>query len=841
MKQFSTFLLLLVIFTGCKSTPTQVSKGVTDQLAQYRKSVISNITYQLNFAIPDKLKEQVMGSAFISFELKNTEQDLQLDFKGDTTSDYSISCNGKQTVIKLHNDHLVLDKKLLKSGQNEVRLNFTCPDWSLNRNKDFMYTLFVPDRASTAFPCFDQPDLKARFKLTLQIPANWIAVANGSSKTETLQDSLKIMDFNLSKPLPTYLFAFSAGKFDTISHTQNGKTVVLYHREKEEELKNNTDSIFSLIFHSIDWIEKYTDIPYPFEKYDIVAVPSFQYGGMEHPGAILYRSKSLFLDAKPSRQELMSRANLIAHETAHMWFGDMVTMAWFDEVWLKEVFANFIADKVVSPLYPEIDFDLQFQLAHYQSAYSVDRTSGANVINQKLKNMNVAGSLYGSIIYHKAPIVMRMLELKTGAENLQNGLRQYLKENAYGNAGWKDLIGILNQNGTEDLQKWSESWVNEAGRPQLTYQTDGTNLIIEQTDLQGKSRIWPQNIDIIYSIKGKIQYRSLSLKTAELKVENLFGNEKPDWVYLNAKGNVYGYLKMDSLSQSYFLKNFSNLNDDLLQASVLTDLRENVYEGNLNANNLIETLIESIPAEKNPILYERMVSNLETLFLYKTTIQDRSIFADKLEKMLWDEFIKKPAQRTSILNSMINLATTNYSLNKLSAVLNVKTNELEGYVVSADQLNNISLQLAFEWPEKALTILDNRESQINNQDKKEWFQFVRQSINPVPAERDRFFNSLLYEKNRGHEPWVNKAMAFLNHPSHEKESLQYIRPALDKLQEIQRTGDIFFSKSWLDNLLVGHNSKEAAEIVRQFLNDNPEYPEDLKKKILQSADQLMRK
>lgn len=840
MKNIINIFFFSLLFTGCYKPHLPITTGVSQELAQYRKSVLSEINYDLSFRIPEQKDEKIDGTGVIRFKLKVAVQDLQLDFKGDTTQKYTVSCNGKTSKIAIKNGHLVIRKSDLQTGANEIKINFICPDWSLNRNPEFLYTLFVPDRASTAFPCFDQPDLKAKFKLQLKIPQDWIAVANGSIENEEIQDSAKTLNFNLTKPLPTYLFAFSAGKFDTISRTKNGKTCVLYHREKEEELRNNTDSIFSLLFHSIDWIEKYTGILYPFEKYDLVAVPSFQYNGMEHPGATLYRASSLFLDANPTQQQLLRRANLIAHETAHMWFGDMVTMPWFDEVWLKEVFANFIADKVVTPMFPEFNFDLQFLLAHYDMAYSVDRTSGANAIGQKLANMKDAGSLYGSIIYHKAPIVMRMLEQKTGEAALQKGLQQYLTKNAYGNAGWKELIGILNTAQTDDLPRWSVSWVEEAGRPHLKAAIVGKDLAIEQHDSHEKTRIWPQNLDLAFSENGKISQQEIVINSIKTELKNLFSGGKPEWVYLNSKGKVYGFVEMDSSSVHYFLNHFSNLTDDLLRASVLTDLTENLYENKLNTTEYLNLLINQLPRESNSVIFERMLSHLESCYLYKATPEQQRAIQEKLEVLLWNEYASRKNQQTAIINSIIRLSRTGNSLSRLESCLNNPSHHPD-IKLSPDQQNELAFQLALKLPEKANEILDNQENRISNPDKKVQFQFVRKSLNPGKAERDLFFQTLLQEENREHEPWVDQAMAFLNHPIREKESLDYIRPALDELQEIQRTGDIFFPKSWLDNLLKGHNSKEAAVIVKQFLADHPDYPEDLKLKILQSADHLLRK
>ncbi len=839
MRNLIYIVILALIFNGCSQTKLPVDTGVSQELAKYRKSTISNITYDLSFNIPAKIDGRIVGTETISFDLKNTEQNLQLDFKGDTTLNYAVSSNRKSSEIAIRNGHLVLSKSGLKVGTNEVKLNFTCPDWSLNRNPEFLYTLFVPDRASTAFPCFDQPDLKAQFKLQLHIPQAWKAVANAPAEQEETSDSVKTINFKLTKPLPTYLFAFSAGKFDTISRTRNGKTIVMYHREKLEELRNNTDSIFSLLFHSIKWIEKYTGMPYPFEKYGLVAVPSFQYGGMEHPGATLYRASSLFLDANPTQQQLMRRANLIAHETAHMWFGDLVTMPWFDEVWLKEVFANFIADKVVSPMYPEFNFDLQFLLAHYDVAYSVDRTSGANAIGQKLTNMKDAGSLYGSIIYHKAPIVMRMLEQKTGEAALQKGLQQYLSQNAYENAGWQDLIDILNNAKTDELPRWSASWVDEAGRPHLKTKVEGKDLVIEQLDPFAKNRVWPQELDLAFFENGNIKHQKITFSSAKMELKDVFASSKPEWIYLNAKGNTYGFVELDSISTSYFLNHFSTVTDDLLRASLLTDLTENLHEGKLNINDYLNSFVHQLLQENNSVLFERMLSYLESCFIYQATPEQQKAIQEKMESVLWKEYASRKNQQTALINSIMRLAQTWNSLTRLEACLKNPTLQTD-IKLSADQQNDLAFQLALKLPEKATEILDSQEKRITNQDKKAQFQFVRKSLNPDKTERDRFFESMLQEKNREHEPWVDQAMAFLNHPAREKESLEYIRPALDKLQEIKRTGDIFFPKSWLDNLLKGHNTKEAASIIRQFLTDHPDYPEDLKMKILQSADHLLR-
>ncbi len=148
---------------------------------------------------------------------------------------------------------------------------------------------------------------------------------------------------------------------------------------------------------------------------------------MEHAGAILYNAAGLMLDASATQNQLLGRASVIAHETAHMWFGDLVTMRWFNDVWTKEVFANFMAAKIVNPSFPQVNHELRFLLDHYPSAYQVDRTAGTNAVRQTLGNLNDAGQMYGPIIYDKAPVVMRQLELMVGESAFREGMREYLR------------------------------------------------------------------------------------------------------------------------------------------------------------------------------------------------------------------------------------------------------------------------------------------------------------------------------------------------------------------------------------------------------------------------------
>lgn len=834
MKQFLYFLLLISF--SCQNTHLPIEPGISKQLADWRVLHIHKVNYQLQFRIPEQKDEAITGTLTSSFELDTKTQDLAFDFKGSGAKVSRVVANGEEIPARLEEQHLLIDHKHLKNGMNQVDVEFTSPDQSLNRNDEFLYTLFVPDRASTAFPCFDQPNLKATFTLSLQIPQSWKAVANAPEERMETQNSASTHYFTETELLPTYLFAFAAGKFETISRQHNNKTYNLYHRENSPvKLAANTDSIFSLLFRSVDHIEAYTGIPYPFAKYDLVVIPSFQYGGMEHPGVTLYRDSRMFLEGNPTQREQLDRANLIAHETAHMWFGDLVTMTWFDQVWLKEVYANFIADKITAPLFPGFNQDLLFLMAHYTDAYSVDRTAGANPVNQQLDNLKDAGNLYGPIIYHKAPIVMAMLENRIGKQALQKGLQQYLQTYSYANAGWDELIGLLDTD--KSLKKWSKTWVDETGRPNFKLQKEKAGIRILQSDPSGKSRVWEEEAELVIQQQGKLHRHRFTADKADTLLR--MHTDSIDWMYLNGNGKTYGFVAIDPSTQTWFSKNLSSVPDVLLRASVWVDLNENLHQAQLAPIDFAKAALNNLPQESDPVLYETVLGYLTDCYQSQLSDDEKSALQAPIESFISEQLTARPEQANTLCHAAIRLFRSPLSLATLEKTFADK--QLSGKPLTTTQLTDLALTLAMLLPEKAEKILDEQESRLDNPDLKARFRFIRPVVSSTEAVRDSAFLSFALPENREHEPWVQSALAWLNHPDSANSRVKYIEPGLKLLPEIQQTGDIFFPQRWASALLQGHKSRDAAVIICQFLNTHPDFPEPLRMKVLQSADKLLRK
>ena len=437
-----SFLIFHLSF--CTALAQHAVTGVPHWLAEARSAEISNVSYILHFNIPANRQEAVTGTATILFDL-DEKQDVILDFQGKLGDKRVV--NGVEREVEYSDEHIVIPKRFARKGNNVVELQFTSLDQALNRKDDYMYTLFVPDRARSVFPCFDQPELKAMFTVELSVPEGWKTITSCTSK-----------------PISTYLFSFVCGRFEEKTFQKYGLPVRILYRETDPKKVQQLEGVADLAARSVSWMETWTAMGYPFDSYALVILPGYQFGGMEHPGAIQLSDRRVFLGTNPTQDELLSRVELIAHETAHMWFGDLVTMRWFDDVWTKEVFANFMASKISRKIMPDVNHDLNFLKTYRQLAVSTDRTEGTHPIAQRLDNLNHASLLYGNIIYDKAPVVMQKLEEQAGEEPFQNGIRQYLQTYAYGNASWDDLIRrrrvcLLSIRNIATVSLCSHSWI----------------------------------------------------------------------------------------------------------------------------------------------------------------------------------------------------------------------------------------------------------------------------------------------------------------------------------------------------------------------------------------------
>ncbi len=835
--------------TATLATPVAappVVPGVSRELAEFRKKVISRVAYDLRLTVPASKADPVRAEETITFRLHGNGALVPLDFKGQASQLHSLTINGQPAATDYRSEHLVLPASALRIGTNEVRISFDAGDLSLNRNADYLYTLLVPDRARTVAPVFDQPNLKAVFTLALTVPRRWQAVANGALRDSVstlagVLPGMKTYRFAPSDSISTYLFSFAAGRFAPLRHTVDGRQMNFLHRETDTtKIRLSVPVIFRLHGEALRFLEQYTGIPYPFQKFDFTAIPDFQYGGMEHVGNIDYKASTLFLDEGATKDQLLARQSLIGHETAHMWFGDLVTMQWFNDVWMKEVFANFMADKLNSDHSDGEDQLLKFVTDHYPAAYAVDRTAGANPIRQPLQNLQEAGSLYGNIIYHKAPIMMRQLERLMGEQPFREGVQEYLYKYAHGNATWPDLIAILDDHTPADLAAWNQVWVNQPGRPVFSYTLDnqGQQLVIRQQAEDGSDRLWPQQFEVLAMYPGRPVALPVNMSQREVRVPLPAGQGAPSYVLLNAQGLGYGVFPVAPQVADHL----ASLPDPVARASTYIALYENMLSGRgLAPRPLLDRYLTQTAHESNDLNIKLLTDQLSHIYWQFLPPAERAALAPGLEKALWQAMLtqRQPGEQKLYFKAYQSIARTPAAQKRLYRIW--QSQDGPGLVrLTEEDYTSLALALAVRDYPAAQPILPEQLGRIANLDRRQRLRFLMPALSPDVATRDQFFASLKEEKNREKEAWVTAALGYLHHPLRQATSEKYLPESLNLLEEIQQTGDIFFPAAWLQGTLGYYQTPTAARTVRAFLAAHPSYNPQLRAKLLQAADDLFR-
>lgn len=858
MKQFLVTLLFMLsaglplAAQPVAFQPTMVEVGVSNELACYRRSTITDLRYALTFRIPAERSAVVEGQETVRFKLEKPTP-VVLDFRASPSLINQVLVNGKHSSFQFVDEHVVIPETEVQVGENVVDITFTAGDQSLNRNEEYLYTLFVPDRARTAFPCFDQPDLKACYTLTLELPAAWSAVGNSPVLKSSEEHGNKVIHFAETEPLSTYLFAFAAGKFQYTQHIVDGRTIGAYYRETDPKRVAQLPEIFRQVEHSLRWQEEFTAVKYPFAKYDLVIIPGFQFGGMEHTGATFYNANPIFLSEHPTPDEVLSRASLIAHETSHMWFGDFVTMRWFDDVWTKEVFANYFAADITAPLFPDVNHDLNRLKTYGAAAMSEDRTwnapltlssgevirGGGTSIRQPLGNLRDAGLVYNNIIYNKSPLVMQKMVEIMGRDAFREGIREYVSTFAYGNATWDDLIAILDRHTPADLRTFSRVWVEERGCPEILVglspsEKDSKNcsLRVEQHDIYGRGLCWPQRFDVrlLKADADTTITVSLDGKTAVTNIP--LGEEwSSAQIIPNFDGRGYGVFYFDDASEdqlSRLLANWNRITSGTARQSVLMNLEENYLHGRITASDWLRVLLNALETEDDALTASTICRYL-AYPLQSVGKSVREAYENRILAIAGTH--RLTPVRTVLIRVLSHVATSP----DVVEALNVMWAEASNPLLSERDMMNLSLELAVRRPAEADAIVAKQRARLTDPDRLREYDFVCRAVSPRREDREALFAQLLTPEGRRIEPWASAALSLLNHPLRETESVSLIAAGLEVLEDVQRTGDIFFPMHWCSALLGDHRSPEAAAVVRDFLNARPNYKCLLRNKILNAS------
>ncbi len=451
------------------------------------------IHYDIEFE-PDFKKFIFKGKEKISIQVSNSTSKIvlhaaELEIKKCQISYNGIEINPKtQLDVKTEELTIVLPKKISGTavlsidfiGQlNDKLVGFYRSKYKYKGTEKYLATTqFEAADARRAFPCWDEPEAKATFDVSLLVDNNHTAISNMPVISKKKKGLKTLYRFDTTPIMSTYLLYLAVGEFEYIS-AKSGKTLIRVITTHGKKHQGKLSLEFTKQF--LSYFEKYFKIRYPLPKLDMIAIPDFASGAMENWGAITFRETILLYDPRTSSTETKQHiAEVIAHEIAHQWFGNLVTMKWWNDLWLNESFATFMATKAVDALYPEWDFWDQFLISEMTGGLSLDSLKSSHPIDVPVKSPADVRQIFDEISYNKGGCVLMMLEKFIGEDNFQKGLHQYLKKHEYANATTEDLWNSLGSISRQPVRQMMDTWVRQIGYPVIDAHVKDSKLRLSQ-------------------------------------------------------------------------------------------------------------------------------------------------------------------------------------------------------------------------------------------------------------------------------------------------------------------------------------------------------------------------
>ncbi|MEU9732670.1 aminopeptidase N [Streptomyces sp. NPDC048002] len=497
-------------------------------------------------------------------------------------------------------NELVVDARCAYSRTGEGMHRFVDPE----DGEVYLYTQYEPADSRRVHACFEQPDLKAPFRFEVRAPEGWTVWSNGEGR---LADG--VWRFAETKPISTYITCVVAGPYHyvTDSYTRtfdDGTTLEIplgAMCRKGLAPHFDADDVFLVTKQGLDFFHDHFDYPYPFGKYDQAFVPEYNLGAMENPGLVTFREEYIFR-GKVTQASYEARANVILHEMAHMWFGDLVTMEWWDDLWLKESFADFMGSFATVGATRFADGWITFANRRKAWAYRADQLPSTHPVTADIRDLQDAKLNFDGITYAKGASVLKQLVAYVGQDAFLEGARRYFKRHAYGNTRLGDLLSVLGETSGRDMAAWARSWLQTAGvnslTPQVLLAPDGTieELAVVQEAAESHPELRPHRIAVgLYRRTGDTLRRyaraEVDIDGPRSVVTELAGVGAPDLVLVNDDDLTYCKTRFDETSLAALREGLGDITDPLARALCWSALWNMTRDALLPARDFIDLVL----------------------------------------------------------------------------------------------------------------------------------------------------------------------------------------------------------------------------------------------------------
>ena len=549
------------------------------------------------------------------------------------------------------------------------------------------------------YPCFDQPDLKATFTLTAIVPSHWEVISNSPVASKMSSGDVATWKFDPTPRISTYITALIAGPYSYVHDVYRGKKEVplgIYCRKSLAE-HLDPEEIFLITKQGFDYFENVFGLAYPFEKYDQIAVMDFNWGAMENSGAVTFREDLLVFRSKVTERMYSARANTILHEMAHMWFGDMVTMSWWDDLWLNESFAEFTAHLGLVEGTRFKNGWSGFNSERKNWAYRQDQLSSTHPIVADMVDIEAVNANFDGITYAKGASVLQQLVAHVGRENFLAGLRAYFAKHAWGSTTLKDLLIELEKTSGRDLTPWVSTWLQTAGvntlRPELKIE-DGkyAKIAIKQEPPlvpAGSKELRPHRLAVgLYDLAGDRLTRRKSyefdLAGALTEVEALVGEKEADLLLINDNDLSYAKIRFDDRSIATLKSHLGKIDDSLTRALCWSAAWDMLRDAELSATDFVDIAIAGLPGESDITIVTNVVLQLVTAVELYAADKNRDALREKVAAALITMLDKSSSGSDHQLQFARAIATFAHTSSQKAKISEMLDGKVSGLVVDAD-------------------------------------------------------------------------------------------------------------------------------------------------------------
>ena len=593
--------------------------------AVQRARRVRDVSYELQFELAEG-QESYTGRATLEFGLDGDPEPLFLEFTGQPLS---LSLNGEQLEAEHRGHRLWLPLEGLRSRNHlvlEYRNNFDATGDGFHHFLDpedgleYVYTNLEPYSAHRLFPCFDQPDIKGTYRLSVIAPAQWQVIsADVHADPVVLRDGRRRHDFATTARFSTYLFSLIAGPYERIGTVHDGIPLAIHGRgSMRRELERAADELFEVTAQGLDYYRELFGQPYPFTKYDQLFVPEFNAGAMENVAAVTLHDSFIFRDPPTYGQRLL-RGEVVLHELAHMWFGDLVTMRWWDDLWLNETFATYLSFRCLADATQFSDAWQAFNGQMRPAAYRQDQLVTTHPIAAAVENTDQAIGNFDAITYEKGAAVIKQLVAAIGDDAFRAGLAAYFERHAWSNATLGHFLGALGDAAGRSLDAWSRSWLQS---PSLN--TIGVRWSADPAGRIGAMELWqsaPQQhptlrphttfVGLVVEPDGggplTVSSIPARIDGASQPVPAAVGRVAPSFVYPNHGDHDYALISLDQASLDFALARLPELPDPLLRQQTWSALWEMVRDARLRGPVFLDAVRRFAPYEQDRGLVQAIV------------------------------------------------------------------------------------------------------------------------------------------------------------------------------------------------------------------------------------------